>query len=110
MLRLFAEEMGVGVRKNENPVVAMNRTEFSARIARQPRMPDRIEVAGADLLAKLETRRGRQIALGVDAGGKNDGANLIRGQRRGRFAYARGRHAIFNFRSSDQAPSNQQIA
>ena len=74
MLRLLAEEMGVGVGKNENAVVAMDSSDLSARVARQARMTHRIEVAGADLLAKLEARRDRQVALGVDAGGKDDRA------------------------------------
>lgn len=110
MLRLLAEEMGVGVGKNENAVVAMDSPDLSAHVTRQARMTYRIEVAGSDLLARLKARRDRQVALGVDAGGKDDRANLIRGQRRGHFGRAPGRHATFNFSGSDQAPSNQQIA
>jgi hypothetical protein len=45
MLRLLAQEMGVAVGKNENAVVAIDRSDLPAGVTRQARMAHRIEVA-----------------------------------------------------------------
>jgi hypothetical protein len=54
MLRLLAEEMRVGVRKNENAVVTIDRSYFAARVPRQPGMSHGIDVAGAHSLSDFK--------------------------------------------------------
>src|SRR5260370_35226627 len=54
MLWLLAKEIRVGIRKNENTVIAVDRPEFSARVTRQPRVPPRMDVARAPPLSRLE--------------------------------------------------------
>src|SRR5712692_11864815 len=64
MLRLLAHEMRVGIRKDIDAVVEVNGADFSARIARKARMADRIDGAGAHLLARLKARSYRHLATG----------------------------------------------
>jgi len=54
VLRLLTLEMSVGVREDKNPVVAVDGAEFAPRVARQARMADWIDVAGAHLLSRLK--------------------------------------------------------
>src|SRR5262245_54313673 len=67
MLRLFAEKLRVGVGEDEHPVIALNRTELSARVARQPGMTGGVDVARANALAHSELRRRRYISTGRHA-------------------------------------------
>src|ERR1700730_964045 len=108
MLRLFTEEMRVGIRKNENAVLSIDCSEFSACVSRQPRMSHRIDVAGTHLLAHFEARGHLYVAVCVNAIGKRSW-DLISGQRRGRSGRARRGHAALNLRSGNQAPPNQQL-
>src|SRR4029077_3088838 len=98
VLRILAKKMSVGIRKNESAVVSMDRSEFSARVPRQPRMPHRIDVAGAHLLAHFEARGHLYVTVCVNAIGER-GRDLISGQRRGRSDRARRGHAALNLSS-----------
>src|SRR6266851_6910408 len=64
VLRLLAGERGIAVGKNEDAVVAVDDAMPAADIARDARMAGRMHVARDDLVAGLELRRQRDIALG----------------------------------------------
>jgi len=53
MLRLLPKEFGVGVWKNKNATVTLDRAEPASRVARQARVPKGIDVASANTLANL---------------------------------------------------------
>jgi hypothetical protein len=52
-----AETARVGVGEDEDAVVAIDDPCAPARVARQPRVPHRIQVAGDDAIAGPELRR-----------------------------------------------------
>ena len=54
MLRLLPKQCGVGVREDLDTVVPIDGSALSARIARQARVPQRMDIAGAHALAHLE--------------------------------------------------------
>src|SRR5690348_3591100 len=110
MLRLVAQKMRTRIGKNKDAMVAMDGSDFSARITRQARMADRIDIPSAHLLAHFEAWRNRQIALGVNAGGEGNGVDFVRGQRRSLFSGAGCGDAAVNFSSGKQVPPHQQIA
>src|SRR5262249_42718444 len=57
MLRLLTKQMSVGVWKNKNSMVAVNRPEFSAHVSRQPSVSYWMDVPSAHLLAHPEPCR-----------------------------------------------------
>src|ERR1700676_3818971 len=63
MLRLLAEEMCMGVRKNKDAVVAIDQAEFAACVAREARVPDRMHIPCAHAIAGSETRSYRDVAV-----------------------------------------------
>src|ERR1035438_7751211 len=104
MLRILAQETRVRIWKNENAMVAINRSEFSACISRQTRMAHRINVAGANSLAHLEAWGHIYVAVGMNAS-EDRSWDLLWGQWRGRFGGTRRGRAALNLRSGNQAPS-----
>src|SRR5260370_17721999 len=63
MLRLRGLKMRVRVRKNEDTMIALDRSDFAARVARQARVPGRIDIAAAHRLPHLEARYRWGVAL-----------------------------------------------
>src|SRR5260370_9783962 len=63
MLRLLALKMRVRVGKNEDAMIALDRADFAARVARQARVPGRIDIAAAHRLPHLEARYRWGVAL-----------------------------------------------
>ena len=79
MLRLLAEEMGVGVWENKDAVVAVDRAELAARIARQARMVD-----GFMLRARTRWptwKRGTPAHLGLRVRPAHQRRDLLRRER-----------------------------
>src|SRR5690348_9953342 len=109
MLRLVAEKMRTRIGKNKDAVVEMYGSGFSARVARQARVAYRIDIPSAHLLAHFEAWRNRQIALGVNAGGEDNGVDFVRGQRRSLFSGAGCGDAAVNFSSRKQPSPDQQV-
>src|SRR5580704_111450 len=62
MLRLLAQKMRVGIRKNENAAMPSDGARLASRIAGQARVSQRIDVSCADILSGLEA--GARIRLG----------------------------------------------
>src|SRR5271165_13746 len=108
MLGILAEEMRIRIRKNENTVVTMDRSEFSACVAGQPSVTHRIDVAGAYSPAHLEARGHLCITVGMDAIGERS-RDLIWGQGWGSSARARRGRAALNLCSGNQAAPDQQV-
>ena len=61
VLRVFTEEVRVGIGKDEHAMIALDGSKFSARVPGQSSMTGRIEVARADALANTEPGRCRRI-------------------------------------------------
>src|SRR5260370_24525106 len=69
MLGLLALEMGVGVGKDKDAMIALDRADRAARVAPQARVPGRIDIAAADMLPHLEARYRWDVALhGIASG------------------------------------------
>lgn len=56
VLRLLAEEMGVGIREDKDAVIPLNRPKLCAYVARQAGVTDRMAVAGPEWLLRARTR------------------------------------------------------
>src|SRR5260370_25724770 len=88
MLRLLALKMRVRVGKNEDAMIALDRADFAARVARQARVPGWIDIAAANMLPHLEARYRWDVALHGIASGNHPlhrfGAYRLRGLLRSR--------------------------
>ena len=65
MLRLLTEMMGIGVRKDKDTVVTLDRAELRAHVTWQAGVTLRVHVARPDALTYLEAR----VTTGISAGG-----------------------------------------
>src|SRR5207249_8525505 len=61
-LRILARPRRVGVGKHVAAAHELDRAGVAADITRQPRVPARMHVSGAHLVARLEPRRGPRLA------------------------------------------------
>src|SRR6266851_1697674 len=107
MLRLLAEVVSVGVRKDKYAVVAVDDAELSARVAREARMTHGMNVARTHALARLEARRNRHVTAGRHTF-RNQRRRLLNSERRGGNAIARSRLAGFELFGRDEACLRQQ--
>src|SRR5712692_2193150 len=107
MLRLFAEEVGIAVGKDKDAVVAVDDAKFSARVTRESRMTEGINVARAHALAGLEARGNRNIAA-CRRTFRNQRHRFLNGERWGGNRRAWRRLAAFDLRRSDEAALRQQ--
>ena len=57
VLRFFAGEMRVGIGKDVDAVIAIDRADVIAGVAGQARVADRVDVQCTDTLAGRESRR-----------------------------------------------------
>ena len=91
--------MGVGVGKNVNTVIPIDRAEFSASVTREPCMTGGIDVAGTHALTGLESRGHLHIALAWMRLGS--AAGILSGVSGGVALAVPGcRHAALNLRSA----------
>src|SRR5688500_9375941 len=68
VLRLLAEPHAIGIGEDEHPMVAIDEATLRARVARQPRVAGRVNVAGQHPIARFEAcplafRATRAVAL-----------------------------------------------
>src|SRR2546423_2473552 len=109
MLRVLAEEVGVGVGKDEHPMIALNCAEPSASVARQSRVAGRVDVARANALADAELRRDRRIALGRHTI-FDQCLHLVDGQRGSRLLRTASRLATIDLSSPHEARRDVQLS
>src|ERR1700730_15252520 len=95
MLRLLAEKMRVGVRKNIGAMVEMNRARFPACVSRQPRVTGWVDVARAYALAHFKSRRSQYFPAGRAAAAKY-GRHFVGRERWSSLRRARRRLAAFD--------------
>src|SRR5215831_20772490 len=81
MLWLFAEEMGVSIRKYKDAVVTNNRATFASRITRQTCVSYRMHIPAAHAPAHLKTRGDFHVAIRWNTF-VNQLGNSIDGERR----------------------------
>src|SRR5260370_689037 len=103
MLRPLALEMRVRVGKNEDAMIALDRADFATRVARQARVPGRIDIAAANMLPHLEARYRWDVALHGIASGNHRRHRFAGDPRRG-FWVPRPRLAAFASRAVDPSP------
>src|SRR5260370_22126252 len=109
MLRLFALKMRVRVGKNEDAMIALDRADFAARVARQARVPGRIDIAAANMLPHLEARYRWDVALHGIASGNHRRHRFGGDPRRGFWRSPAG-PAPFDFGACYQSPVHEQFA
>src|SRR5260370_41349505 len=109
MLRPLALEMRVRVGKNEDAMIALDRADFATRVARQARVPGRIDIAAANMLPHLEARYRWDVALHGIASGNPRRHRFGCDRRRG-FWRSRAGPAAFDFGACYQSPVHEQFA
>src|SRR5262245_43583989 len=77
MLRLLAEEFGVGIREYEHATILRDRSEPATRVSRQTCVATRMNIAGADVLPRFERGANTDLASRRDAA-----CNHLRNHRR----------------------------
>ena len=108
MLRLFALEMGVSVGEDKDAMVTLDDAEFSARVARQSRVANRMHIACAYALSKLEAHGYRDVSTCGHALGDQHGSFL--GREYGHsLARARRGSAALEFRARKEAVLDQHL-
>src|SRR6266571_1400621 len=107
MLRLLAEVVSVGVRKDKYAVVAVDDAELSARVAREARMTHGMNVARTHALARLEARRNRHVTACRHTF-RDQCCRFLSGQRGNCNGGARRKFASFDLSGRDEASLRQQ--
>ena len=80
MLGLFTETHGVRVGEDVQAMVALDDASLAARVAGKPRVPDRVDVACQDRVARLEARL-RPVRAARAAASEQDDSNVARAER-----------------------------
>jgi len=105
VLRILSEGMGVGVRENVDAMVQIDCAKLAARVAWQPRVAGRMNVAGAYALACLEASQYLYVSVRRVAF-RELTRNGTRNKRGSGPRRARRRLTALNFRASDQPAFN----
>ena len=108
MLRLLAQGMGVGVREDVDAMVPMDRAKLAARVARQARVPSRMDVAGPYALTHPEAGLDRYFSVRRSAL-RDHSRNGTRNKHRRRLWRIQNRLSTLDLGACDQAALNQEF-
>jgi hypothetical protein len=105
VLRLVTEKLGACIWKDGHSVIARDGPGFAPRITRQACVRDRIDVAGADTLARLKLGGHRHTParwFAIEQGGY-----LVGSQSRALLRRIRRRYSAFNFSTRHETGFSQ---